>query len=578
MLRSLNFKVLILFAILLVLLSALVFRVLMVRRRRVEWLRNLNRQILSLEIEDGDEKFERASHREAEGETESRKFIDQPELKRILDSFNDYNQVNRARSEAALYEHFNSLAQSSIKEERAGKTGNAQERYGWFFGKLSMLGSPYQFERTGERELFLETLMSDWSKLPYLSRRATIRMLGVVGDARSRGILNGAVREGAFGDEASIALLKTGDSKAVPILLDYIYRGRISGKRYREVVEAIASRGDREVTVAIIEELDDPNRGIRSAALGLLEKISAQLPKAPKNSSPDDDDLKQKWARWWLAARSSYEFPKFTKRDIFTLDTATELDSIPGDGGLGGEYFAELASGIEDCCWALRNFDLGVHKRGETALYRLARQMVNDSSVSDKRSLELLNRYMELFIKEIEKICLRQRFAPSPERKVFVRWASANLPKVSLPIRLFLVRLLGIVGDQETIESLRPYAESKIPKERRAVLFSMGRLGSPEVIVEVREMNLDNQFSLADTEAIMEILERIGNAEAVEALVELLRTANPIVAYEAYLSLRKLRGQWGRALSLEEVEQARAILADDYSAWNRSIQVVTPTT
>jgi len=49
-----------------------------------------------------------------------------------------------------------------------------------------------------------------------------------------------------------------------------------------------------------------------------------------------------------------------------------------------------------------------------------------------------------------------------------------------------------------------------------------------------------------------------------------VRDAKPLLAYEAYLSLRKLRGQPGRVLSLEEFEQGRTIIYEEVSAWQRA--------
>ena len=81
---------------------------------------------------------------------------------------------------------------------------------------------------------------------------------------------------------------------------------------------------------------------------------------------------------------------------------------------------------------------------------------------------------------------------------------------------------------------------------------------------------MDEKISFADGEKAAAILEQIGSAEAIEILIEVLRNATPLVAYEAYLSLRRLRGQSGKALSLEEVEQGRATLASSYSVWQES--------
>jgi hypothetical protein len=58
-----------------------------------------------------------------------------------------------------------------------------------------------------------------------------------------------------------------------------------------------------------------------------------------------------------------------------------------------------------------------------------------------------------------------------------------------------------------------------------------------------------------------------GGARAPGVLFEVMRRARPLPAYDAYLSLRELRGEAGEFLSLEEFERCRTLVVDEYAAW-----------
>jgi hypothetical protein len=575
MFRSLNFKIFIVAVALMLLLIVLIFKAATIRQRRIEWLRDLNRQIGPMEDEKGEEPSGwdtgiQTVQPVTEGMEELEKRGDEnlayDELSRILDSFNKYEPAGRAESEARIYKYFESLVQSATENKQAGDTGEVLQGYESFFGKLEALGYPYEFEDTKEKKRFVDSLMSGWPRFSYMGRWATIKMLGIVGGPRAHEVLRNAVKEGVIGDEAVIALLRTGDEDTIPPLLDYISRGRIGGVRYLEVVRMLVDRGNRAVLNDLIAQLGNKNRGIRVAALGLLERLAVLSEGTPKGISPDDSDLQRKWEKWWQSAQSEYEFPKMKEEGITALTLVAGVDSLPEQGDLGQSYFAKLRRDIEECCSALKMMDLKSHKKGETALYSIARQMVKDYERSNGEVREVVKQYMDIFADEVERICVRQRFGQSPERTEFARWATDELSKGDMPVVFLLAGVLGIAGDKETTGALHPYAESWIPEIRRAAIFSLGKLGSPEVTGEIGDILLDEKTSLADGEKGVAILEQLGTDEAKEVLIETLRSATPLIAYEAYLSLRRLYGEPGKALSLEEVEQGRKALAESYGA------------
>jgi len=65
-------------------------------------------------------------------------------------------------------------------------------------------------------------------------------------------------------------------------------------------------------------------------------------------------------------------------------------------------------------------------------------------------------------------------------------------------------------------------------------------------------------------------LERIGNDKAIETLLLVLARAKSILAYQAYLSLRRIRREPSKEISLEEFEQRREGVAEEYERWLRS--------
>ncbi|MEJ2744966.1 MAG: hypothetical protein P8123_04670 [bacterium] len=64
---------------------------------------------------------------------------------------------------------------------------------------------------------------------------------------------------------------------------------------------------------------------------------------------------------------------------------------------------------------------------------------------------------------------------------------------------------------------------------------------------------------------------RIGDVRPSGVLFGVMRDGPPLLAYDAYLSLRELRGGEGQPLSLEEFERGRATVVDEYAAWSGSL-------
>jgi hypothetical protein len=52
-----------------------------------------------------------------------------------------------------------------------------------------------------------------------------------------------------------------------------------------------------------------------------------------------------------------------------------------------------------------------------------------------------------------------------------------------------------------------------------------------------------------------------------------MRDGPPILAYDAYISLRELTGEMGRPLPLEEFERGRGAVVDKYTTWLESKNV-----
>jgi len=239
------------------------------------------------------------------------------------------------------------------------------------------------------------------------------------------------------------------------------------------------------------------------------------------------------------------------------------LDSLPAAGRMGRSYFVQLGKEMELCWQDLSSPDLGLHHEGEMICYRLVRQMVEDRGSGGGAAMDTMDRYGAAFIKEIQWICLRQRFQVSTGRSGFIHWAAATMEGAEEPVLIFLIRLLGIAGDQDSVRVLQRYSRSWKPEIRNAAVWAMGMQGSTEVIDEIGKMLADRSLPAEEGEAYLVALERIGGRRAAEVLREVAHDARPLLAYEAYLSLRKLEGQPGRVLSLEEFEQGRNILCEE---------------
>jgi len=243
------------------------------------------------------------------------------------------------------------------------------------------------------------------------------------------------------------------------------------------------------------------------------------------------------------------------------------LDSLPPTGLRGRSYFMRLAKEMELCWQKLSLPEPGLHHEGELSCYRLARRMVEDHGPGGGAAMETMDRYMASFVDEVQLICLRQRFPASRERAEFTRWACGGMEKAETHVLIFMIRLLGIMGDRDSVKSLQHYRQSGEGAVRTAAVWAMGMQGSPDVIDDIGKILADQSLPAGEGGAFMVALERIGGGRAAAALREVVRDARPLLAYEAYLSLEKLRGQPGRVLSLEEFEQGRSILCEDYSAW-----------
>ncbi|MCX6340188.1 MAG: HEAT repeat domain-containing protein [Candidatus Aureabacteria bacterium] len=246
------------------------------------------------------------------------------------------------------------------------------------------------------------------------------------------------------------------------------------------------------------------------------------------------------------------------------------LDNLPAAGPTGRSSFMRRAREMELCWQKLDSSEPALRREGELRCYRLAKGMVDDRGPGGGAAMETMDRYMAVFMDEVHEICLRQRFPASRERSRFSRWAAAAMEKAETPVLTFLIRLLGIVGDQDAAKALRPYCLSRDPVVRTTAVWAMGMQGSPEVIDEIGKILADRSLPAEEGEVFLAALERIGGRSAAGVLLEVVRSGRPLLAYEAYLSLGEMRGQTGRVLSLEEFEQGRTVLCEEYRAWQKA--------
>ena len=249
------------------------------------------------------------------------------------------------------------------------------------------------------------------------------------------------------------------------------------------------------------------------------------------------------------------------------IDLERALDSLPETGRMGRSYFMRLDGAMEDCWSKLRSPDPELRHKGELTCHRLAMQMVGDRSFCIGAAAEAMDRYMSVFADEMREICLRRKFPPSAERTTFSNWAAGRMETSDKKVLLFLIRLLGVMGDGSSVEAIGRYRQSTDPGIRGAAVWAMGMQGSPDVIDDVENAISDRSLPASEKEAFLVALGRIGGRRASGILFGVMRDAPPLPAYDAYISLRESRGQGGQPLSLEEFVRGSTVVVDEYAAW-----------
>lgn len=580
---SFNKKVIIVTAALMLVLLLLIFKAIMIRQQRLDWLQTLNRE-LAPDLHEA-----RAPARgpaaappppleplsgAAEPTPVPPPGREENEIDRAvsailfaLDGFGNYAPASRAEAEEEFCTQFESLIGKAAAAERTGRSSEILGKIEALFQKMDRLAYPYRFQATPARDRFVARLSADWAKLPYVCRWACIRMLGIVGGDGARGTLRTAMAGGVFEDEAAAALLRTGDPGALSVLIDYIARGRIKGDRYREIREVVLRSEDPRVMGGLIGQLDNADPSIRSAALLLVEEYARQSRTAPKETSPSDLRLKEKWAHWRREVQGSYRPLPEDERAIVALTLITGWDLLPKSGPFTKARFLDLSREIDACFRDLRSLELSIHRRGERSLYRLVRLMVENYEAGSAPVRQLLDQYLAVCAGEAQKVCLRQVFPDSAERTAFLRWAEGWMEKGKLPVIVFLVRLAGICGDKGSAAALLRYAQSWVPEVRRSAAMSLGLLGEPRAVDEIAKMLTVKNLPWDEGERMVAGLERIGDDRAIETLLLVLARAKSVLAYHAYLSLRRIRREPSREVSLEEFEQRREGLVEEYDRW-----------
>ncbi|MDD5557314.1 MAG: HEAT repeat domain-containing protein [bacterium] len=582
-------KVLIAIGALVVLLFGLIIWAITIRQQRIVWLDSLNPRDIPLEefgtglmsdvtpvptpsIDDAATGIETPmpgsgarAGREAEIEREEARLAD------AIGALADFNRERRVAAEATIFNAFEALIRLCAAEEREGRTSDALRRVEAIFQQMDVLGVPYRFEESDARREFVGRLAAGWGRLPYVGRWASIRMMGLIGAADARDALRSAMTEGVFEDEAALALLRTGDPSAIPVLVDYIARGRIKGGKYEEVRGVLLLVDDPAVFDILISLLDNPEATMRQAALGLLEWLAAGSAEAPRGIGPTDGTLKRRWASWRFGDGASYNPSSAEPRaDIIGLTVVTGFDSLPEAGRFNRAYFTGIGDEINAVCGRLSSLDREVHAEGERRLYRLARRMAEDYHAADADTARVMAQYMQVLADEVRRRSVRQTFAALPERGDFIRWATANIEQARMPALAFLLRLLGFAGDPEAAPVLRRYAQSSSPEVRDPAVLALGLLGEEAALDEIGRILSSREIGIPEAEICTVAMERIGTGKARGMLIEAMRIGRPLTAYDAYLSLKRIRGVPGRPLSVEEFEQGRGILVDEFSAWRRT--------
>lgn len=586
---SLNLKILIGTAILLLILILLIFKAITIRQRELERLQNLNRQVapdageVIGKAEEGAAplptvSFDAMTTAATEATpTPAAKEANEIDTETVLvadalDGFMDYSTQKRAAAEAVFFTRFESLIRKCAAAERSGRSSEILRKVETLFQKMDCLGYPYRFQQTPAKDEFVARLAAGWAKLPYVSRWAYIRMLGIIGGEKARAALRAAMQEGVFEDEAAIALLRAGDTESFSVIIDYAARGRIKGDRFNEVKMIVRRTDDPKVMSTLIGFLDRADPTVRSAALLLIEDYASQSRTAPRETSPDDPQLGQKWAQWWRDAPAHYHPIFDEERGIVSLSLITGLDSLPQSGQFDRSRFLALTDEIAECCRRLRSPELDVHREGELSLYRIARVMVESYDAGDANVHQVIDQYLAAFAAELQKICLRQRFPESAERTAFLKWSEGWMEKGKLPVSVFLIRLEGICGDKSVEPVLLRYAQSWVPEMRRSAVISMGLIGAPQATDEIAKMLAAKEVGWEEGERMVIGLERIGDLKSIGVLVEVLRKAKSVLAFQAYVSLRRLRGEPSIPISLEEFEQRRDGLVTEYDAWLKALK------
>ena len=105
----------------------------------------------------------------------------------------------------------------------------------------------------------------------------------------------------------------------------------------------------------LIAFLDRTDPTIRSAALLLIDDFAANSRTAPRETRPDDPQLKEKWVKWWRGAQGAYRPLDEEEPRIIPLTLITGLDALPRDGRFERSRFMVLTNEIVDCCRGLRS-------------------------------------------------------------------------------------------------------------------------------------------------------------------------------------------------------------------------------
>jgi len=243
----------------------------------------------------------------------------------------------------------------------------------------------------------------------------------------------------------------------------------------------------------------------------------------------------------------------------------TGLDSLPETGRLNRAHFMQLRDEIEACARYLGSQDSGERSKGQGMLYRLSRTLCEEYSPSGGEARRVMEQCMGGMSEAVQEMSGDRKFDASPARGEFVRWASRSIKGTDTPELVFIISLLGVVGDPGALDAIRAYGKSPLPEVRKAAVLSMGLLGSPEGQEDIAAYVADQDLSLKEGKSFLLALSLIKGRRPEEILVGVLRAARPLLAYEAYLRLREMRGDTGKPLPLEEFEQRRKVLADHYA-------------